>query len=206
MLEELSPFEEPSALLAVPNNDVKPVESYIQDTLNKAFDDVLMFAPLHLVRTTVSTPNSISITVDDGVGYMNQPTDYLRLHTMLVKGWSRPVKAAISSEHPNYLLQRDSYTRGGCVKPVVAVNDSTIELYSVPDNPEVEVFKYIPRTTHTAIQGTNPTQYTDDTFEDTLVEFLIYQDAINILRIFEQFDKAKTLEKKLEELVTQHAI
>ena len=195
LLEELSPFEEPSALLAVPNNDVKPIESYIQDTLDKAFDTVLMSVPLYLVRTTTKTPQTISVTVEDGVGYMDEPIDFLRLHTMMVDGWSRPVKGAISSENPIYLLQRDRYTRGGMVKPVVAVNDGKIELYSVPEDPDVTIFKYIPRTPANT-----------QNFEDSLCDFLVHQDAIDILRIFEQFDKVSNLEKKLQELIIQQSV
>ena len=37
-LEELSPFSEPSALLAVANNDVKPIDSYIEETMDSAFE------------------------------------------------------------------------------------------------------------------------------------------------------------------------
>ncbi len=193
MLEELSPFDEPAAMLAVPNNDVKPVESYIQSTLDKSFDDILLFMPLYVIQKTFTDYASVSpsptITLKDGVGYCPVPADFLRLYAFTFSEWSRTVTTHITPENANaYALQRNKYTRGKFEKPVVAINNGKFEFYSLKAVPTAGTFtmKYIPKT-----------EKNKGAFEKGLVDYLVLQNAIDVLNIFEQHDKAKELSAEL---------
>lgn len=192
-LEELSPFSEPSALLAVANNDVKPVDSYIEETMDNAFDKVLLYVPLYLVKETIKSVAD-TVAIDEGVGTLEVPTDYLRLHTVLFPEWRRPVHVCIGESNPLYILQRNPNTRGKYEKPVVAISDNTFEIYSLKAVSE-GVFKYIPKTEKDTLS-----------FEDSLTQFLIIQCALDVLTIFEQTEKAKALSEELLTLLKINTI
>ena len=192
-LEELSPFSEPSALLAVANNDVKPIDSYIEETMDSAFDKVLLLSPLHLIKDTVKSLLT-TVTLTDGVGTVAAPADYLRLHTVFYPEWRRPVHVCIGESNPLYLLQRNPNTRGKYEKPVVAINNNTFEIYSLKAISD-GTFKYIPKT----VKNTA-------TFEDSLVPLLVIQGTLDILVIFEQTEKAKSVTDELLTLLKLNTI
>lgn len=195
-LEELSPFEEPDALVAIATSDVKPMDSYITEMLTCACDDVLSAVPLHLVRETVKDIDAAGgMSVAEGVGYVDVPCDFLRLHTVRFGKWRRDVKAAITPESPSYVLQRNKYTRGGMEKPVVAVNDGRFEIYSVSEGDECEVFRYIPMT----CEGC-------DEFEDSIAEMVVLRCAVLVLEVFSEFDKAKVLSEELAMMMRGNGI
>lgn len=188
-LEELSPFDEPTDMLAIPNNDVKPIHSYIEDTLDKSFDDVLLSVPLHAIRETFTDYKPTFSVDSEGVGLCAVPDDFLRVYTILFPEWRRAVNAHITPTNAAaYFLQRNKYTRGKFEKPIVAINDGNFEIYSLKNMPErgKYIFRYIPRT------AVNTQQ-----FEENLVEYLVLQNAIHILEIFEQYDKVKILSEEL---------
>lgn len=212
-LEEFSPFEEPEQLLAVANNDVKPVDSYIEETIDGAFDKVLLAVPLTAIRETkidfvrdVSHGSfSVSSLPDDPqVGVMPVPKDFLRLYSLRASCWQREVNSPIDTQSHFYILQRNKHTRGGHVKPIVVMNNGKFELYSIKDpSAVIRVFVYVPKTKRKGMKADDGTTYTEgeQTFEDSLVDFLVLQCATDILNIFEQYDKANTLKNELNELI-----
>ena len=191
-LEELSPFSEPSALLAVSNNDVKPIDSYIEETIDISFDKVLLLSPLHLIKDAVKLLTT-TVTLNAGVGNVAAPADYLRLHTVFYPEWRRPVNVCIGVENPLYLLQRNPNTRGKYEKPVVAIDNGVFEIYSLKTT--TGTFKYIPKTAKNTA-----------TFEDSLVPLLIVQCAIDVLVIFEQTEKVKSVTDELLTLLKLNTI
>jgi hypothetical protein len=130
-LEEFSPFDEPKSLVAIADSNVKPINSYIDETLDTAYDNVLLLVPLHLVKENTTDIASSKVDVKNRVGYMDVPDDYLRLHSVMYDKWQRMVNKAIYPDQAEYALQRNQYTRGGFAKPVVAINNNKFELYSI---------------------------------------------------------------------------
>ena len=194
LLEEFSPFEEREMLVAIPTSDVKPIDAYIDEVLDASYDSVLLYAPLHLIKHNIidaTTNVNTDIDIQDGVGYFDVPCDFLRLHSCIFGDWQRIINDVITPVHPNYILQRNPYTRGKKVKPVVAINNNKFEFYSVSEDYNCSVFKYIPVT---------PEQ--NDEFEDTLRDVLAYEAAIKVCKIFERNDKATMLEKELQKKIT----
>lgn len=188
-LEELSAWDEPRGFLAVPNNEVKPIDSYIEGTLDASFDDVLLSVPLSLIRETFVDYRAAIKVDSEGVGYMFAPLDMLRLHTVRFPEWRRDVKGYVSELSGEfYRMQRNPYTRGRFEKPVVALNNGVFELYSLRGVPQEGsyVFRYVPRT----VKQTPG-------FEDGLSDYLVLQNAIHVLEVFEQTDKVKLLRDEL---------
>lgn len=192
-LEELSPAEvqEPASLLAIENNDVKPIESYIENIIDTAYDDILLSVPLYKIRVFASEPsNDIQMSVTDGVGEIDLPNHFLRLKNLHVDCWKRDVTNAISIQHPDYLLQRNPFTRGGEERPVAVINGGKIELYSVRSNSVVDKFHYIERTA----KGT-------PTFENDLAELLVLRCAVKLLEIFGDTTKVQLYDKEYTSLI-----
>ncbi len=185
-LEEFSPFDEPEGLIALPEKDVKPLDSYIDNSLADAFNDVLLTVPLYLIQESL---NSISITftadasqladgvmvIASSVGYMPVPTDYLRIFSIEFDSWSRAIVNVIDPTNHIYPLQRNKYTRGGSEKPVVVINDNVFEVYTLESEPSSYKFKYV-------VKQENNCNY----FPDNLSELIALRCAISILSIFDQ--------------------
>jgi hypothetical protein len=193
-LEEFSPFDEPKSLVAIASN-VKPINSYIEETLDSAYDDVLLLAPLHLIKDNVIDISSTSTTIEKKVGYKDVPDDYLRVHSVMYDKWKRMVNRVIYPYQAEYALQRNEYTRGGLVKPVIAINNNKFEIYSIKPSMKCECFKYIPKTT----EGNSE-------FEDALIDMIVLQCAILILEVFEQTGKAQVLSQELSNLINTYRI
>jgi hypothetical protein len=193
-LEEFSPFDEPKSLVAIASN-VKPINSYIEETLDSAYDDVLLLAPLHLIKDNVIDISSTSTTIEKKVGYKDVPDNYLRVHSVMYDKWKRMVNRVIYPDQAEYALQRNEYTRGGLVKPVIAINNNKFEIYSIKPSMKCECFKYIPKTT----EGNSE-------FEDALIDMIVLQCAILILEVFEQTGKAQVLSQELSNLINTYRI
>ncbi len=120
-LDELVPFGDSSIVL--PENALlRPIHALIENELDGATTELLERAPLYLLTAYEHTLYSLTIG-DNRVAYLNLPDDFLRLSLLWLRGWHRPVQAAISRENPLYKLQRNPYTRGGNAKPVAVLAD-----------------------------------------------------------------------------------
>jgi hypothetical protein len=194
-LEEFSPFDEPKSLVAIQDSNVKPINSYIEETLDTAYDDVLLLAPLHLIKENVSDIYDEKIEVVKKVGYLEVPDDFLRLHSVMFDKWKRMVNRVIYPNQAEYALQRNEYTRGGLAKPIIAINNNKFEIYSIRPTMKCEYFKFIPKT----IEGNSE-------FEDTLIDIVVLQCAILVLEIFEQTNKAQVLSQELSNLINSYRV
>lgn len=71
-----------------------------------------------------------------GVGLIDVPADYGRLQELRLSCWSRSVYEVVLPGTPQYRRQQNMVTRGGTVRPVVALvpkgEGRVLELYSVP--------------------------------------------------------------------------
>ncbi len=207
-LEEYSPFEEPKSLIALPHNNSKPIDSYIENELHTAYNEVLLSVPHYMfvneisdISITITTDTSLplvegQIVVKDNVGYLPIPYDFLRLHTVSFDNWGRDVNSHILTTHPTYALQRNKYTRGKTERPVIAINNDQFEIYSVMPNAACTCFSYVKR------------QYSNcNLFNDHLADLIATRCAISILQIFEQINIAKSLSEdytaKLQNLSIQ---
>ena len=105
-------------------DDVKPVYSYIDDTLPIAANETLRTYPLYRLTPYdavrgANEYDSSMVDYNDKVLTVTLPSDFLRLYSVRASDWDRPVNKAITQLDPMYMLQRNKYTRGTPQKPVV---------------------------------------------------------------------------------------
>ena len=139
-LDEISPFDEPNSFIAAAGDpdydEVKPIVSYIEETLDKAAWFCLNNLPLTLLSKDV-TSDQLKATIDrKGVGHISGIDEYWRLIRLRDDAcfWERDVTAFISTADPVYLLQQNMHARGKSARPVVVYAPETaeLELYSYP--------------------------------------------------------------------------
>ena len=122
-LDEYTPFSPDSGatLLAGGDNldEVKPIYRYVREHLAEAANEMLMVVPLHHLAFRSPAVQSTVDSEDNRIGFISMPADYLRLHTLWMKGWSRPVHETIKAGHPLYIKQLNEWSRGHANKPVV---------------------------------------------------------------------------------------
>lgn len=200
-LEEESPFDEPEGLL-VENDGVKPIVSYIGKTICSACNEMLLALPVYLI----GEPNVVDLTADlnanlatnvrveDKVGIMPMPTDFLRVHSVKLGSWARVANSAISSQNPLYAIQRNPYTRGKSERPVVAMRDGELELYSwVRRNDKFDVFKYVQR-----VEARREAGEDADFVCDKVAGYCAINCAIKLYEIFEKQNQATLLHEELQ--------
>ena len=121
-LDELLPFDKKSVVYSQ-NDLLQPIDAIIDSQLDSATTELLLRAPLHLLKSKSHTLDSLTISPDN-IGYINMPSDFLRIALVWLREWERPATVAISKQHPKYAHQRNTYTRGRSSKPVVVLADS----------------------------------------------------------------------------------
>lgn len=138
-LEEISSFSDPSSLQVLGDGEselVKPIISYIEDSLDEAAHFCLDNLPTTLLASDMEEDEYSMPIGLDGVGRISGIDEYVRLVRVRVLGgaWERDVTEFITPSSPLYVLQQNRYTRGKSVKPVVAYvpERSMLELYSFP--------------------------------------------------------------------------
>jgi hypothetical protein len=161
-LEEYTPFRNDVdiALNAGGNSsdEVQPVLSYISKSLAQSANEMLRVMPLQWL--VYKENNSITCTPDAGdkrTGSIALPTDFLRLHTLQMTDWERPVHRTISEGDADYKSQFCKWTRGTKQKPVALLaglgvdattfaRQQVLKYYSVDlaDIHSVSVFRYVP--------------------------------------------------------------
>lgn len=138
LLEEISPFEEPSEFIAadgdIAYDRVKPIVSYIDSVLDKAAYYCLNNLPTTLLSEDIDSRTEIAVIDVDGVGRIERVPNHWRFVRVKDNGkmLKRDITAFISSNNPLYLLQQNVHTRGGKAKPVAAYvpEFTTLEIYS----------------------------------------------------------------------------
>lgn len=169
--------------------ELKPVYDYIDEQLPIAANEVLLSAPIHkLYATTASSPTSSNN--GDGTGTITAPSDFLRLHTLKMTEWSKPVHIAISIDHPLYRNQLNKYTRGHKDKPVVVLSNvgasSILTYYSVSENHSVEKLLYIKKFSE------------NDSYHDTVAELIALNCAKKIYEIYGNTEQVTLMTSEIQ--------
>lgn len=125
-MEEYSPYgpSKGSTLLAGGDllDEVKPVYSYIAQHLAEAANEMLTIAPIHKLLYKDAGMGAIADMNDKQTGYIPLPADFLRIHTLRMNGWTRPLHQLTHEGDPAYILQFTRWTRGTRQKPVAILN------------------------------------------------------------------------------------
>lgn len=168
-LEEISPFDEPTSFIAAGDdaqNTVKPIISYIENTLDEAARNCLNSLPLSLLHADISkqkstdstTAGQIIMRIDsNGVGVFTIPVS-VRLVRFRHPILRRDITAFITTEDALYMLQENPHTRSGIAKPIAvwssSVSTTELDIAGTPTISigQVEIYSFpksLYRTTNT---------------------------------------------------------
>lgn len=153
-MDEYTPYgpEHGATLLAGGDSmkQVKPIYEYLDLHLKEAANEMLMVAPVHKLHYSEEDVTPTADTEDNRIGSFVLPDDFLRLHTLRMKSWSRPIHKSYFPGHPVYDLQQMEWSRGNKRKPVAVVDGigdtdaRVLRYYSVDAGVhEVLDFKYV---------------------------------------------------------------
>lgn len=138
--------------------------------------------------------------LENGVVTMGIPADFGRLYELKMECWKRSVYEAIAHDTPQYRRQHNLVTRGGTVRPVVAIvpcgESRRLELYSVPVGDEkagqVERAMYVP--VPTIVDGDSEVNVSD-----SKKAVLCYMIAVRVARSYGNEQAAHLLSSTLNE-------
>ena len=119
-LEEYTPFAE-STMIAAPQSEgleVRPIESYIRRLMPESANELLLTLPLSVINKDVMNIKEMYIN-DDGTGCFTVDGTFLRVHTLMMHTWMRPVNVSFPLGGDVSEIQVNPYTRGGQYKPIV---------------------------------------------------------------------------------------
>jgi hypothetical protein len=138
-MQELTPFGEGLALTSPSGSDPipvtngllvlrperyeKPIETYIRECLNDAWELVYQSAygetkvkEMPTPETNASIGNPKIVPNPDGrIKIIDLPPDFLRLQFLWIDSWERPVTETIEKNTQKYRAQFNEYTRGVCI-------------------------------------------------------------------------------------------
>lgn len=148
-MEEHSPFSiKPGEKMLAGGDimeEIKPVYSYIETHLHEAADEILLAIPIQHLADIKENGDSLVIKEDkndSSICVINKPYNWLRLHTLWINGWQRPVHNVIYPENPMYALQFNRWSRGTPQKPVVTDDGLFLHCYSVKDNGTLSIREF----------------------------------------------------------------
>lgn len=150
---------------------------------------------------------TIMVVPEDGVVKMDIPANFGRLYELKMACWKRSVYEAIAHDTPQYRRQHNLVTRGGTVRPVVAIvpygESRRLELYSVPVGDEragdVERAMYVP--VPTIVDGNSEVNVSD-----SKKAVLCYMIAVRVARSYGNEQAAHLLSSTLNEQMTVTSI
>lgn len=143
-LDELS---DNSGFVASDNNDIAKI---IDKSAVMTIRTIHLLAPNMLLDGV--TMGSMNITLyagKNGMCWFEAPSDFMRLISLNVNGWDRPVQTLVSEDSVEYRKQRNKYLRGTSRNPVAALKHGAqhqriIELYVCNASPSIYYFSYVP--------------------------------------------------------------
>lgn len=205
-MEEYTPYgplagvTPPATLLAASGvSQLKPVEEYIDQTLTEAANEMLWVVPVYIAGYKTATVTAVPDEEDNRIGTIVMPSDFLRLHTLRMASWTKPVHFAYPANSPAETGQHMVWTRGTKQKPVVIMKGiaheagtpvtekAELAYYSVDAATEHEVkeFKYIPR-----FNASNE-------YGNVVAELIALRCAQKIYGIYGNIEQMKLMETEL---------
>ena len=151
-LEEFSPYapndEDAGPLLSGNDrlDEVKPIYSYIDETLQQAADEILLVAPLDKLeseraerRTCV---HQCEERVTGKVCTICLPSDFLRLRSIRLNTWPYRVEEAEHPGTPKAKAQNNQWDMGLYTKPVVVLDENKLFCYSVKPGADATIKEF----------------------------------------------------------------
>jgi hypothetical protein len=145
-VDEISPKD---LIEDVGEGDEKPIAIMIDQMLDECAYMILRIAPVHKLSVTKSTLLAVMNPIDNLIGSVVVPADFVRIVDFKMKDWERSVHELQSPESPLAVRQSNKWLRAGTAKPVAILQSgnagNTIEYFSVKSSHDIERYHYIKR-------------------------------------------------------------
>ena len=205
-LEEFSPYapddEEVGPLLSGQDrlDEVKPIYSYIDETLPQAANEILLVAPLDKLESERADRrvcvHEYESRVTGKVCTISLPPDFLRLRAIRLNTWNDTVEVAEHPGTPVANAQKRWPTMGKFTKPVVVLDECKLYCYSVKPGAEVSIkeFRYIP-TFDEAME-----------YSDNIAELIALNCAKKVYEVFQNAEGVTMMTKEIESAMNAIAL
>lgn len=164
-----------------------PIVTYIDEYLDEAARKVLAMLPHHRLDKVAVDFDLTNFHVENGIGYIPLPSNFIKLFGIQMKCWSRALSETLKVTEDEYKIQQHRHSRGLQDKPQVAVAFGNVEIYSCRDNDDEEsvlMAKYI------------PIKKAEDLPEE-LDEFVTIVCASIVEKVFGDYNQAKVLDDEI---------
>jgi len=143
-IDELEPFSDVEL-----NPSIDVTSNIVDDSANS----FALSIPSSLLSPESFAGSTHVRYTEEGIGKVDLPADYLKLHSFKMLTWERDVTNSITPADPKYKLQSNAITRGGVSKPTVVVKNGYLWYYSLPIGVEgvIEEALYIKKQDATTI-------------------------------------------------------
>ncbi len=125
------------------NRALYPIVRYIDEYLDEAAATVLSVLPPHRLQECLKDIPLEGTECREGVGYIPQPTDWIKLEGIRLRSWNRTVHEVVKVGTDEWTVQQHRHSRGIMDKPVVGLAYGKIEVYSMRGCDDVVYAKYV---------------------------------------------------------------
>lgn len=197
-LEEFSPYapddEEVGPLLTGQDrlDEVKPIYSYVDETLPQAANEILLVAPLDKLESECANRivclREYEKRVTGTVYTICLPSDFLRLRALRLNSWTHRVELADHPNTPRAKAQDNQWTMGVFTKPVVVLDENKLFCYSgKPGVTEaIKEFRYIPAFSEAG------------EYNDNIAELIALNCAKKIYEVFQNSEGVTTMANEIK--------
>lgn len=127
----------------------KPFDSIIDEVLDESALELLLKAPFYRLHISTANLTASANEGDSKIGSISLPNDFVRLVSLQMKEWHRPVTTLAIQGDPVAKRQSNKYLRGGVARPIAVLrktaNGYELDYYSVKESHDIKEFLYIKR-------------------------------------------------------------
>lgn len=155
--------------------------------------DLLLTVGTNIISTTSgsATIPTQYYTTGEKTGYVELPTNFLKLVYFEMDDWARPAINAISVDDPKYILQKNVHTRGGQIKPIVAIRSDV----------RYKVLEYYSTVSHTISKALYIGTDEAEDVQSDLIEPLVWMISSNVFQVLEKHKEAEQAKQKVVEFI-----
>lgn len=114
--------------------DENSMDTIIESMLDESAREVLLKAPVQRLTVTSASPSPVKSGVDKTAGYLQMPDDFLRLVSLRMSDWQRPVVQPAVQGDALAMRQHNKFIKGGPARPVGVIGRNSqgiiLEYYS----------------------------------------------------------------------------
>jgi len=106
-------------------------DDYLGPMIQESADELSDKAPLYLLEPSYIIPDYEGLDTnarwEDDLFLIDAPAAFARIYEVNFPFWEKPVRVALTPEHPDYEKQENTYLKAGYGRPVVYLKTAEVE-------------------------------------------------------------------------------